>query len=138
MNWQKGIREQADLKIDCDTHRYNPIKRFNFRAKYLMQYFPQMSPMKIKVYRTKKGFHFYVYATNMDFRTLDGGITYTLASKYIKILFQSILGSDWLRELRNLNRVKKGDENWNLLFSEKVKKGKRQQEKFYCAYMLKG
>jgi hypothetical protein len=137
MDWKKGIRQQPDLKIDCDTHRHNPIQRFNFRAKYLIKYFPALAPMKVVVYKTKKGFHFYVYAANMDFRSLNGGIIYTHASRYLKILFQSILGSDWLRELRNLNRVEKGDQNWNILFSEKDKNGKMQYEKFYCAYVLK-
>jgi hypothetical protein len=137
MDWKKGIREQADLKVDCDTHRHNPIQRFNFRAKYLMQYFSDMSPMKVVVYKTKKGFHFYVYAPNMDFGACKGGFAYTYASRYLKILFQSILGSDWLRELRNLYRVERGDLNWNILFSEKDKNGKMQHEKFYCAYVLK-
>ena len=138
MNWQKGIREQADLKVDCDTHRHNPIQRFNFRAKYLMRYFPQMSPMKIKVYRTKKGFHFYIYTKDevKNKETDDAGTQ--LLNDLETVLVQLILGSDWLRELRNINRISKGDKNWNLLFSEKVKKGKRQQEKFYCAYTLKG
>ena len=125
MNWQKGIREQADLKIDCDTHRYNPIKRFNFRAKYLMRYFPDFSPMKVVVYKTKKGYHFYVYLTKKFFLSED------------MVLIQLILGSDWLRELRNLSRISKGDADWNLLFSEKDKNGKMQYEKFYCSYVLK-
>lgn len=126
MNWQKGIREQADLKVDCDTHRHNPIQRFNFRAKYLMQYFPRLSPIKVAVYKTKKGFHFYIYIKK-EIELNDPE----------KVFIQLLLGSDWLRELRNINRISKGDKNWNLLFSEKVKKGKRQQEKFYCAYTLK-
>jgi hypothetical protein len=126
MKWTKGIREQADLKVDYDTHRHNPIQRFNFRAKYLMQYFPKLSPMKVKVYKTKKGFHFYVY------------IKKTVYAKSVEIvLSQLVLGSDWLRELRNLHRISKGDKDWNILFSEKDKNGKMQYEKFYCAYTLK-
>lgn len=133
MKWTKGIREQADLKVDYDTHRHNPIQRFNFRAKYLMQYFSDYSPMKVKVYKTKKGFHFYIYTPNV----LYWKEAYKSVFEYDKILVQLILGSDWLRELRNLNRNIEGDENWNILFSEKDKNGKMQYEKFYCAYTLK-
>ena len=125
MDWKKGIRKQPDLKIDCDTHRRNPIKRFNFRAKYLMQYYPDVSPMKIVVYKTKKGFHFYVYTKHHWELGKD------------KVTAQLILGSDWLRELRNLYRLNQGDVDWNLMFSEKDKNGKMQYEKFYCAYVLK-
>ena len=129
MQWTKGIREQADLKIDYDTHRHNPIQRFNFRAKYLMQYFPQVSPMKVMVYRTKKGFHFYVYIKNRKV---------VQNSPITEIVFvQLVLGSDWLRELRNMYRISKGDADWNILFSDKDKNGKVQHEKFYCAYVLK-
>ena len=129
MQWTKGIREQADLKVDCDTHRHNPIQRFNFRAKYLMQYYSDLSSMKVMVYRTKKGFHFYVYIKDKDITRIS--------EPFPIIFFQLILGSDWLRELRNLDRLAKGDENWNILFSEKDKNGKMQYEKFYCAYVLK-
>ncbi len=128
MDWKKGIRQQPDLKIDCDTHRHNPIQRFNFRAKYLMQYFPEFIPMKVMVYKTKKGFHFYIYILNK---------IYFAVNKNDVVLIQLILGSDWLRELRNLHRISEGDTNWNILFSEKDKNGKMQYEKFYCAYVLK-
>ena len=125
MNWKQGIREQPDLKIDYDSHRHNPIQRFNFRAKYLMQYYPQFSPMKVMVYRTKKGYHFYVYANIKNWNDV------------FKPMLQLILGSDWLRELRNIHRIGKGDTDWNILFSEKDKNGKMQYERFYCSYVLK-
>jgi hypothetical protein len=128
-NWKQGIRERADLKIDYDTHRHNPIQRFNFRAKYLLRYYPHLSPMKVKVYKTKKGYHFYVYYLNKKpIATFDGVDV---------VLTQLILGSDWLRELRNIYRISKGDAEWNLLFSEKDKRSKLQYERFYCAYILR-
>ena len=126
MDWKKGIRDQVDLKVDYDSHRHNPIQRFNFRAKYLLSYFPDWSPMKVKVYKTKKGFHFYIYF--LSIRELEPSE---------KVFLQAILGSDWLRELRNAYRISKNDKNWNILFSEKDKNGKLQYEKFYTAYTLK-
>ena len=131
MNWKQGIREQPDLKIDCDSHRHNPIQRFNFRAKYLMQYYPQFSPMKVMVYRTKKGYHFYIYLTARN------RVQKSAAKDSEIVLTQLILGSDWLRELRNIHRISKGDTDWNILFSEKDKNGKMQYERFYCSYVLK-
>ena len=133
MKWNQNIRKEADLKIDCDTHRANPIKRFNFRLRYLMQYFPRMSPCKIIVYRTKKGFHFYVYWNAYFYVYWNTSI----GNDTEKVLFQVLLGSDWLRELRNYNRINKGDTNWNLLFSVKEKNGKTKTERFYCSYVLK-
>ena len=134
MKWNRNIRKEADLKIDCDTHRANPIKRFNFRLRYLMQYFPDMSPSRITVYKTKKGFHFYVYWNDkFRFRWFESIKSYDTE----KVLFQTFLGSDWLRELRNYNRINKGDINWNLLFSIKEKNGKTKTERFYCSYVLK-
>ena len=125
MDWKKGIREQADLKIDCDTHRHNPIQRFNFRARYLLQYFKELGPIKVVVYKTKKGYHFYIYTAKHFELPFD------------QIFSQLLLGSDWLRELRNLYRLSRSDKDWNILFSEKDKNGKMQYEKFYCAYILR-
>ena len=130
MNWKQGIREQPDLKIDYDSHRHNPIQRFNFRAKYLLKYFPLMSPIKVMVYRTRKGYHFYVYLNHNVKNPKKGNDAET-------VVCQLILGSDWLRELRNIYRISMSDENWNILFSEKDKNGKMQYERFYCSYVLK-
>ena len=138
MKWDNQIREEADLKVDYDSHRNKPIKKFNRRAKYLLKYFPSLSPLKINVYKTKKGYHFYVYASSgfLRLRSPRNHLIYYFFETR-KVLFQSILGSDWLRELRNFDRINKDDKNWNILFSEKDKNGKIQKEKFYCSYVLK-
>lgn len=86
--------------------------------------------MKVVVYKTKKGYHFYIYLLNKNI-----AIDHVAPEK--GVILQLILGSDWLRELRNIYRISKGDADWNLLFSEKDKNGKVRLEKFYCAYVLK-
>lgn len=137
--WDGNVRRMPDFKIDYDTHRHSPIKRFNFRMKYLMRYNRSMSPCNILVYRTKKGYHFYVYANEKFRRMIENSKkdeSSILFYNVITVLFQSVLGSDWLREIRNLSRIASGDTDWNLLFSVKDKNGKQQQEKFYCAYTL--
>lgn len=134
MNWKQGIREQADLKVDYDTHRHNPIQRFNFRMKYILKHMWWIRSVKVNVYRTKKGFHFYVY---IEWSKAVNDMKLVL-SPMGSILTQCILGSDWLRELRNFDRAMlQKDVDWNILFSEKDKNGKMQYEKFYCAYVLK-
>ena len=134
MDWKQGIREQADLKIDYDTHRHNPIQRFNFRMKYVLKYMWWIKSVKVKVYRTKKGYHFYVY---IDWSEAVNDMK-LISPPMGAILTQCVLGSDWLRELRNFDRALiQQDKNWNILFSEKDKNGKMQYENFYCAYRLK-
>lgn len=137
MDWKKGIRENADLKIDYDTHRHNPIQRFNFRMKYVLKYLFWIESVKVDVYRTKKGFHFYVYIRwSKDVEEMGSVVVPMMDIG--AILMQSFLGSDWLRELRNFDRaIIHKDVDWNILFSEKDKNGKMQYEKFYCAYVLK-
>ena len=133
MDWKHGIREQAVFKVDYDTHRHNPIQRFNFRLKYMLKYMYWITDAKVLVFKTKKGFHFYIYpkfasAVKKEFST----------DPEFVVMSQLILGSDWLRELRNLNRaVIYHDDNWNLLFSDKSKSGREQHERFYCAYVIK-
>jgi hypothetical protein len=92
----------------------------------------------VRVYRTKKGFHFYVNMT-VKHNFVDKGLVYR-ARRLEIIFYQLILGSDWLRELRNYDRaiIHNERDNWNILFSEKDKNGKMQYEKFYCAYRILG
>ncbi len=64
-----------------------------------------------KVCKTKKGYHIYL-------RSKD-----KLSDTEV-ILLQSALGSDWMRELLNLRRVRNGQnmDSWNILFTSKTKK----------------
>ena len=90
--------------------------------------------VKVKVYRTKKGYHFYCYIEWIKDVIQLGPVL----SDMCTIITQLVLGSDWLRELRNFDRALiQKDKNWNILFSEKDKNGKIQYEKFYCAYRMK-
>lgn len=135
MNFNK-VRSIADLKIDIDTHKKNQIKIFNFRYKwlafYMMQHQIRILPAKIKVWRTKKGFHFYVYFIDVN----TSAKVRANSNRIITVFMQSILGSDWLRELRNFDRILKNEKNWNLLFENKIKKNKPRHESFVASYTL--
>jgi len=99
------------IKIDIDHRRnYKRTKSsVNFYLRWIDYYF-QIFPCVVTANKTHKGFHF-VVATSHKFEP-----------PYI-IAFQLIIGSDRIRELRNLNRVASGmTNNWNLLFSEKFRK----------------
>ena len=117
----------ADLKIDVDTHRRKPIRRFNFRFRMLCSYFPGFRGSLVRAFRTRKGYHFYVY--------LPRGCTLPPVAI---IAVQAILGSDWLRELRNWDRVNMGDRTWNVLFGVKIKNGKVQNERYVTSYRIGG
>ena len=121
----KTMRD-ADLKVDVDTHKAHPIWRFNFRFRMLCAYFPAFSGSQIRVCRTRKGYHFYVY--------LPQGRRMVSASGIIAV--QAILGSDWLRELRNLDRAMKGDAVWNVLFNVKTKNGRTYRERHVSTYRI--
>ena len=122
---RKTMRD-ADLKIDIDTHKAHPIWRFNFRFRMLCAYFPAFRGSQIRVYRTHKGYHFYVY--------LPEGRC--MANAQNIILVQAILGSDWLRELRNYDRVMKGDAVWNVLFNVKTRGGRTYRERHVSTYRI--
>jgi len=121
-----------ELKIDIDRMRkWKAIHLVNFRLRWIDYYF-KIFPAKIWIYKTHKGFHFYI-DTNNKFNDFT----------IVTILFQSLLGSDWLRELRNFKRYDDGMvKNWNLMFDTKftMHKGRIKtlsQEKFVMFYVLK-
>jgi hypothetical protein len=120
------IRNPAIFKIDIDTHRSKPIQRLNFRYKWLACYFPTLLPARFSVYRTKKGYHFYITPEDNQL----------ISSKDI-VLIQLALGSDWLREIRNWNRINDNFEHWNILFSDKVKDNKVHSERYVTSYLIR-
>ena len=116
------------LKVDIDHKRnYNKVKWFiNFRLRWISYYY-KLLPAKITFKRTHKGFHVYIEALGSWDNT------------HI-VLFQSWLGDDWLRSVRNQNRIDTGTtEDWNLLFSQKFdsKNKTLSKEKFVSHYVLK-
>ncbi len=121
------IRNKANILLDIDTHKGNPIRKINYRYKWIAYYFKDLLPAKFIVYRTRKGYHFYIYCAAYDKVAMP-----EIPAVYV----QALLGSDWLRETRNFYRILQGFADWNILFS--VKNGKKvYKEKFYCAYTIK-
>lgn len=116
-------RSECDLKLDIDTHRGNPIRRVNFRYKWLAYYYPDLLPARFTVYRTKKGYHFYIRLSKR---------IYPMPTVFI----QAVLGSDWLREIRNMRRIDDRFGDWNILFSAKYDGKKARFEKYYTSYIL--
>ena len=117
-----GIREEADIKLDIDNRDIYADEKLSFRFGYLFRYFGDDlgSFVCIDKYKTKKGYHYYIKfpAKKEDLSRID------------MVMIQLILGSDWLRELRNLYRISKDDKTFNVLFSTKVKDGKIQNEEY--------
>ncbi|MEM3844871.1 MAG: hypothetical protein QXU98_04130 [Candidatus Parvarchaeota archaeon] len=123
MNNLKIIRkDNATFKLDIDHHRHNAISYLNFKYKWLSHYFKDLIPAKFIIYKTHKGYHIYIYTkAKLDNKSI--------------ILMQTALGSDWLREIRNLYRIEtKMTNNWNILFSFKNDK---LNEKYFATYTIK-
>lgn len=118
------IRDKADLLIDVDVKNKKIIKKINYRYRWLAYYFKELLPAKFKVYKTKKGYHFYIYLLNKNQNYKN----------YELVLFQSLLMSDWLRECRNYYRIKQNFIDWNIMFS--VKRNE-VNEKFFRCYIIK-
>ncbi|MEM3265142.1 MAG: hypothetical protein QXH07_04220 [Thermoplasmata archaeon] len=102
------------FKIDLDYMRTRQAERLiKFRINWIDYYF-HILPAKVSYYRTHKGMHVYIMPMN----------EVNLPLEYITFI-QLALGSDWLREIRNLNRLYTGTiTNWNLLFNKKFKMNK--------------
>ena len=101
------------LKIDKDfkKHERKAVMRYLrmliFRLDWFCYYF-DIRPVYFEVHKTTKGLH------------IRGHTDVELGAREL-IILQLVLGSDWLREVRNLFRVQGGMEDWNLLFNVKYK-----------------
>lgn len=94
------------FKIDIDG-TFSKDEWFNTLKGVLRIYKP--TGAIIRILKTKNGHHIY-----LDFFEPKNHIT-----AYEIILVQAILKSDLNRELFNLQRVKKNESDWNVLFEEK-------------------
>lgn len=100
------------IKLDID--RLDNILYLVSDLEKRLRFIKKMNVVSLKVEKvckTKKGYHIYL-------RSKD-----KLSDTEI-ILIQSALGSDWMRELLNLRRVRNGQtmDSWNILFTSKTKK----------------
>ena len=105
------------IKLDIDSKDDNVVDTLEFKLRYILHYFKGHTAT-IMLYETFKGYHVYI---DIDVVFSDTEL----------VAIQAILGSDWLRELRNLNRVKHSDITWNILFDTKFKKGELYMEQKY-------
>ena len=122
------MRDFADLKIDLDSKSKKVLRTLKFRYKWLSEYYPQLKPATVKVYRTHKGWHVYValHTVKYSFTARD------------RAFMQLALGSDWLREIRNMKRIGDGFKDWNILFSSKTKNGRvKSFERYYSTYLVR-
>ena len=126
------------IKVDIDRRRnYQKTKKWmNWRLQWINYYF-RILPALVDVRRTRKGFHFRITPQLLPKDPSRHGVD-TIDDKDL-IIIQQALGSDWLREIRNLNRVKSGMvQDWNILFTEKGTADKViMKEKYIARYILK-
>jgi len=97
------------IKVDIDSI-YVDRDALKKRIKDIMRIY-KVNKVSVKEARTHKGYHFYVeFPCDI--------------SDFEVIIIQLMLDSDLERELFNLERVKKGVQGWNVLFSVKKLKDK--------------
>ena len=96
----------TDLKVDID---YKPLDldKLAWRMETVCEVL-EVELESIRIMETGKGYH------------IHGVILGDVDDKDV-IIIQMALGSDYLRELYNLRRVRNGIKNWNVLFSSKYK-----------------
>ena len=119
----KDDRMRTVLKIDYDSKpSVEELKaQINFRLDYVLYYF-NINSCEVEIKETNKGYHIRITVP----KEID--------DKSIVIL-QAVLGSDWLRELRNLSRILAGDKSWNILFTYKIKKDIEMEEELIEKYI---
>jgi hypothetical protein len=94
------------FKIDVDKKE---LSEFKERYAMLCRYFkPKLISYDVK--ETRKGYHIRLILS-FPFKL----------SRYEFVLIQSLLGSDWKREMLNYFRVKNGLKDWNILFNKKYR-----------------
>ena len=111
------------LKIDYDSKpSVEELKaQINFRLDYVLYYF-NINSCEVEIKETNKGYHIRITVP----KKIDNKST---------VILQAVLGSDWLRELRNLSRILAGDKSWNILFTYKIKKDIEMEEELIEKYI---
>ena len=97
------------LKLDFDGYSFREIKKlFEKRGLWLKRFF-KLHIQKINVYKTKKGYHIYIWVNNR------------LSNQDI-VFLQLAFGSDYMRECYYWKRIKYPilpKRGWNILFYKK-------------------
>lgn len=99
----------TEFKLDIDTPKartYATQRWFRRILKVIAMLDLEIYTKDIRVMTTQHGFHVYL-KTERYFTALE------------ICMIQSLMGSDYKREIFNLLRIKQGCENWNVLFSNK-------------------
>lgn len=96
--------DKTVIKIDIDS-QFIELDVFKARLKRVMRIF-KVNKVNVKQAKTNKGYHFYI-----DFPCI--------MNDYEVIIVQLIMDSDIEREIFNLERVRKGVQGWNVLFTIK-------------------
>ncbi len=105
------------MKLDIDQKmKYTELAQMLInKTDAIREVVNKIYPTVFEVYKTHKGYHIYITTY----------YKHKLSDKKI-VELQLIYGSDPQREIHNLERIKRGIKNWNVLFSSKYKlKNKR-------------
>ena len=119
------------IKLDIDYIKtqkqiFAEIRKLHFRLFWINHEYFLNFPCSILIFKTGKGLHIYI-SVDKDISAMQ------------LCFLQAVLGSDWLRELRNNSRIREHFKDWNILFQEKYSKGKLQsKEKFLVEYSFAG
>jgi len=107
------------LKLDFDDYSFRKIKKeFTRKNLWIIRFF-KLKIKKIQVFKTRKGYHIYLYINNR------------LSNKDI-VFLQLALGSDFMRECyywRRIKYPKLPKREWNILFYEKEYSKKSKKRK---------
>ena len=106
---------QKILKIDYDRKGYAALQAFMFRYEMFKRNIPKLVETA-DLTETHKGYHIRIYLRRP-------------VSDMECLFFQSILKSDWLRELRNYKRLKSKSGLFNILFVFKKRRGYVSRER---------
>lgn len=102
-------RETTQLKLDydCDVIDWWRYRHTEYKERMRqLAYILNIRPIEQKFYRSKSG-HIHVRVW------LEGWLLSPLETSVL----QAVLGSDPVREIFNLRRIRAGQRNWNLLFN---------------------
>lgn len=107
----------ADIKVDIDDHK-NPFRISNLRvtAKWLKS--RSYLIKRVVGYKTGRGSHIRIWFVAGSSDT--GGID---VPPYTVLRVQAMLGDDPVRQRFNMRRVRRHEDGWNVLWTEKWRNG---------------
>jgi hypothetical protein len=101
-----NINRISSLKVDID--KKIPIKLILKRIK-LINYSLMLRIKYVLITDTYKGYHIRV-ETKKELGDID------------VLIIQLLIGDDYIRSMLNYKRIKRGEKNWNVLFTKKSNK----------------